>query len=63
MFVLYGLNWKECLVYFDDVIVFGNLVDNYLFNFKIVLSGFRKYNLKLIFLFKKNFCCIFRKEI
>lgn len=32
--MIYGLNWKECLVYFDDVIVFGNLIIICLFEIK-----------------------------
>ena len=44
--IVYGLNWRECLVNLDDVIVLGNSFDNHLINLKAVLSRFRKHNLK-----------------
>lgn len=57
--VLHGLNWKEFLAYLDDVIVLGYSFDNHLLNPKVVLTRFRKHNLKL----KPKKCCMFRKDI
>ena len=44
---LAGLHWERCLVYIDDVIVFGKSVRETLDNLKLVFERFRKANLKL----------------
>ncbi len=45
--VLYGLNWKICLIYLDDVIVYGGNFYDSLDRLKIVWQRNREANLKL----------------
>jgi len=56
--VLQGLLSKICLVYLDDIIIFGKNFDEMLNNLKIVFLRLRSSNLKINFkkcnLFKKN---------
>ena len=59
MAVLAGLTWKECLVYLDDVIVFGKSFDEALLNVDHVLDAVTSANLKLNL--KK--CSFFRQEV
>ena len=47
MAVLAGLTWKECLVYLDDVIVFGKSFDDALAHLDDVLSAIAEAKLKL----------------
>ena len=57
--VLSGLHWKKCLVYLDDVIVFGTTFENTLQNLTVVLQRFREANLKL----KAKKCTFFKKSV
>jgi hypothetical protein len=57
--VLRGLQWKTCLIYIDDIIVFGNSFENTLENFRTVLHRLRWANLKL----KVSKCELFKKEV
>ncbi|XP_033761504.1 uncharacterized protein LOC117343268 [Pecten maximus] len=57
--VLKGLNWKKCLCYLDDVVVFGTDFKTTLQNLELVFQRFRQANLKL----KPKKCELFRKEI
>jgi len=45
--VLSGLTYQLCLVYLDDIIVFGSTFDQKLENLKLVFERIRKANLKL----------------
>lgn len=45
--VLYGLNWKQCLCYLDDIIVFSKTFEDYLVNLELVFKALLKANLKL----------------
>ena len=45
--VLRGLRWERCLVYLDDVIVFGKTFEQALENLEEVFSRFQSANLKL----------------
>lgn len=45
--VLQNLQWKRCLVYLDDVIVFGRTFDEILSNLITVFNRFREANVKL----------------
>ena len=44
--VLRGLQWEECLIYMDDIIVPGSTVEQELERLQHVLSRFREANLK-----------------
>ena len=57
--VLRRLRWERCLVYFDDVIVFGKTFEQALENLEEVFSRFQSANLKL----KLKKCHLFRKEV
>ena len=57
--VLRGLQWEKCLVYIDDVIVFGKGFDETLDNLREVLNRFKGENLKL----KPKKCHLFRKSV
>ncbi len=56
---LRGLEWERCLVYLDDVIVFGENFDVCLRNLTEVLSRFETAGLKL----KPSKCDLFQKEV
>ena len=45
--VLQGLNWKICLVYLDDVIIFSPTFEMHLQHLELVLQRFREANIKL----------------
>ncbi|PIK58380.1 Retrovirus-related Pol polyprotein from transposon [Apostichopus japonicus] len=45
--VLSGLHWQTCLVYLDDVIVYGSTFGESLNRLRVVLERLRKANLKL----------------
>ena len=57
--VLSGLQWGECLVYLDDVIVLGRTFDEHLHNLCLVLQRFREAGLRL----KPSKCCFFRTRV
>ncbi len=52
--VLSGLNWKICLIYLDDVIIYGGNFYDALDRLKIVCQRIRQANLKL----KPSKCCL-----
>ena len=54
-----GLQWVTCLIYLDDVIVFGKDFDEHLCRLAEVLLRFREAGLKL----KPAKCNFFRKEV
>ena len=57
--MLRGLLWKKCLVYLDDIIVFGSSVEDTLQNLQAVLKRILSYGLKL----KPSKCKLFRKSV
>ncbi len=57
--VLSGLLWKNCLVYMDDIIVFGRSFDEHLDNLTLVLDALRAANITL----KPSKCKLFCEEI
>ena len=57
--VLKGYLWKRCLVYIDDVVVYGRSFRETLTNLRLVLERIRAAGLKL----KPSKCELFRKEI
>ena len=42
-----GLHWKRCLVYIDDILVFGNDFESALHNLELVLNRCAEYGLQL----------------
>ena len=57
--LLSDLLWKKCLVYLDDVIIFGKSFDECLGNLKLVLEWIISNGLKL----KPKKCNLFQKSI
>ena len=45
--VMRGLHWKRCLVYIDDILVFGNDFESALHNLELVLDRVAEYGLRL----------------
>ncbi len=45
--VLQGLNWKFCLVYIDDILIFSHTFDEHLVQLRAVFDRLRSANLKL----------------
>ena len=59
MVAMAGLVWNICLVYLDDIIVFGNSFDESLQRLKQVLEALRSANLTL----NPTKCRLFRKQV
>ena len=57
--ILGELNLTYCVIYLDDVIVFGCMEEEHLERFRIVVERFREFNLKL----KPSKCSFFQLEI
>lgn len=57
--IVNGLQWQTCLIYLDDIIVFGSNFQEHLNRVKEVLERIRKAGLKL----KPNKCQLFQKEV
>ena len=53
------LNLTYCIIYLDDVIVYGSTEEEHLEHLQIVLEHFREFNLKL----KPSKCSFFQSEI
>ena len=45
--VMRGLHWKRCLVYIDDILVFGNDFESALHNLKLILDRVAEYGLQV----------------
>ncbi len=56
---LSGLQWLTCLIYLDDVIIFGSSFEEHLLRLKEVLGRFRAANLKL----KPTKCQLFQDKV
>ena len=57
--LLGDIQWKHCLVYLDDIIVFGNSFEVALHNLNLVFQRLRKAGLKL----KPSKCFLFRQAV
>ena len=57
--VMRGLHWKRCLVYIDDILVFGNDFESALHSLELVLTRVAEYGLQL----KSTKCNLFRTSI
>ena len=57
--VLSGLHWQICLIYLDDIIVFGKTFAEMIQNLELVLERFAQAGLKL----KGQKCQLFKKEV
>ena len=57
--VMRGLHWKRCLVYIDDILVFGNDFESALHNIELVLDRVAEYGLQL----KSTKCNLFRTSV
>ena len=58
-FVLCGLSYMTCLVYLDDIIIFGRSFDEQLARLREVFNRIRSANLKL----KTSKCSLFRRSV
>jgi len=58
-FVLCGLSYVTCMVYLDDIIIFGRSFDEHLFRLREVFGRLRQANLKL----KPTKCSLFRRSV
>ena len=56
---LTGLQWSSCLIYLDDVIVFGSSFDEHLSRLEVVLERIQRAGLKL----KPGKCHLFHQEV
>ena len=57
--VLAGLQWNNCLVYLDDILIIGKTFDDHLHNLSFVLDRIRGAGLKL----KPSKCAVCRKQV
>ena len=57
--VLAGLQWNNCLVYLDDVLIIGRTFEEHLKNLELVFDRLRKAGLKL----KPSKCDICKKQV
>lgn len=57
--VLSGLQWQVCLIYLDDVIVYGKTFEEMLHNLELVFEKLRTAGLKL----KARKCTLFSKQV
>ena len=57
--VLAGLQWSECLVYLDDIIVLGRSFEEHLKNLQSVLQRLRQAGLRL----KLSKCLFFQHQV
>ena len=57
--VLRGLQWDRCLVYIDDILIFGMTFDAALENLEAVLDRISQFGLQL----KSTKCALFRTSL
>ena len=57
--VMRGLHWKRCLVYIDDILVFGNDFESALHSLELVLIRVAEYGLQL----KSTKCNLLRTSV
>jgi len=58
-FVLFGLSYTTCLVYLDDIIIFGKSFEEQLARVREVFSRISSENLNL----KPSKCSLFRRSV
>ncbi len=56
---LVGLQWQNCLIYMDDIIVFSSTFEQHLKDLEVIFRRLQHHNLKL----KAKKCCFGRKTI
>ena len=57
--VLAGLQWYNCLVYLDDILIIGKTFDDHLHNLRLVFERLREAGLKL----RPSKCAVCRKQV
>ena len=57
--ILSGLNWRICLIYLDDVLIFSKNREEHENRLKQVFNAIRKSGIKL----SADKCCFFKKEL
>ena len=57
--VLQQENWQKCLIYLDDILIFGRSVEEHLERLKAVFQRIREAGLKL----SPSKCCFMKKEV
>ena len=57
--VLAGLQWTNCLVYLDDLLIIGKSFEEHLQNLQLVFERLRRAGLKL----KPSKCAVCQKEV
>ena len=57
--MLAGLQWSQCLVYLDDIIVVGHIFDEHLDNLNLVLERLKGAKLKV----KPSKCALFKDQV
>ena len=57
--VLAGLQWQICLVYIDDIIIFGKTIEDHIQQLQEVFNRLKMAGLKL----KPKKCCLFKREV
>ena len=57
--ILAGLQWKNCLVYLDDILIIGRTFKEHLDNLGLVFNRFREAGLKL----KPSKCFVCQKQV
>ena len=57
--IMKGLHWESLLVYLDDLIVFGKIIDEKIERLRVVFQRLRQANLKL----KPKKCVLFQRMI
>ena len=57
--VLMGLQWSQCLVYLDEIIILGRSFDEHIRNLGTVFKGLQEAGLRL----KTSKCAFFRSEV
>ena len=57
--MLAGLQWYNCLVYLDGILIIGKTFDDHLHNLRLVFERLREAGLKL----KPSKCAVYRKQV
>ncbi len=58
-FILTGVQWKNCLVYIDDIIIYSSTFEGHLNDLETVFKRLEQYGLKL----KPKKCCFVKNEV
>ena len=57
--VLKGLNWKQCIAYLDDILIFSNTFGEHLVRLENVFKRLQEHNLKIKLNYKLSYICYF----